>query len=186
MAFLKEPELEKYSEPMYKDFVEQTVGFRDGKFAYRSFSPSSPTGDGPAPGDDNAEADSMINGNGFSLSNLNVEFPVGKLSVVCGATGAGKSSLVLSLLGELKRIKGTYMLPDPRASAMLKPDPTGIVSNCVSYVAQTAWMLNATVRDNILFGRPFDSERYWRVIEACALKRDLETLDAGDMTEVCE
>jgi ABC-type multidrug transport system fused ATPase/permease subunit len=78
-------------------------------------------------------------------------------------------------------------LPDPRVSSMDKPDPeTGLVKNCVSYVAQSAWLLNATVRENILFGRPFDAERYWKVIDACALKRDLETLDAGDMTEIGE
>jgi ABC-type multidrug transport system fused ATPase/permease subunit len=70
---------------------------------------------------------------------------------------------------------------------MDKPDrETGLVKNCVSYVAQSAWLLNATVRENILFGRPFDADRYWKVIDACALTRDLETLDAGDMTEIGE
>jgi ABC-type transport system involved in cytochrome bd biosynthesis fused ATPase/permease subunit len=107
----------------------------------------------------------------------------------------GKTSLMLSLLGELQRVNGTNLLPDPRVSAMDKPDrETGLVKNCVSYVAQSAWLLNATVRENILFGRPFDADRYWKVIDACALKRDLETLDAGkflcliegDMTEIGE
>ena len=59
-------------------------------------------------------------------------------------------------------------------------------SKKIAYVAQAAWIQNATLRENILFGRPFDAERYEATLEACALKADLAILGAGDMTEIGE
>ena len=56
----------------------------------------------------------------------------------------------------------------------------------MAYVPQQAWMQNATLRDNITFGQPFNSTVYQKVIESCALKTDLEILPAGDMTEIGE
>ena len=56
----------------------------------------------------------------------------------------------------------------------------------VAYVPQQAWMQNATLRDNITFGNPFNSRVYQKVIDACALKTDLEILPGGDMTEIGE
>ncbi|KAJ3237858.1 hypothetical protein HDU81_008767 [Chytriomyces hyalinus] len=112
----------------------------------------------------------------FELRDITLTFPLHELSVVTGSTGSGKTSLLLSLLGELKRIRGYGFLPDPRR----EPGAT------VAYVAQTAFLLNATIRDNILFGNPYDEDRYDAVIEACALVRDLEILEGGDMTEIGE
>ena len=56
----------------------------------------------------------------------------------------------------------------------------------VAYVAQQAWIQNLSLRDNVLFGAPYDEERYRTVIEACALQPDLDILPAGDMTEIGE
>ena len=56
----------------------------------------------------------------------------------------------------------------------------------MAYVAQQAWIQNATVRDNILFGRPYDEGRYEAVLDACALRQDLAILPAGDKTEIGE
>ncbi|KAJ3027867.1 UNVERIFIED_CONTAM: hypothetical protein HDU68_002956, partial [Siphonaria sp. JEL0065] len=112
----------------------------------------------------------------FELRDVTVAFPLGKLSIVTGSTGSGKTSLLLSLLGELKCIRGFGFLPDPRAHA----------GSTVAYVAQTAFLLNATIRDNILFGQPYNEARYRAVIEACALVRDLEILEGGDLTEIGE
>jgi len=53
-------------------------------------------------------------------------------------------------------------------------------------VAQQAWIQNATVRDNVLFGKPLDEERYNRILDACALRPDLQILPAGDLTEIGE
>ncbi|KAG0023260.1 hypothetical protein BGZ81_008188 [Podila clonocystis] len=118
----------------------------------------------------------------FKLKDITLEFPVGKLSVIVGATGSGKSALLLALLGELERVEGNMYLPrldyGPVAS---KNRGSGI-----AYVAQTAWLQNSTIRDNILFGREFDQDRYDAVVEGCALTTDFEILEAGDATEIGE
>lgn len=56
----------------------------------------------------------------------------------------------------------------------------------IAYVPQQAWIQNATLRDNILFGKPFNEPKYRCVLEACALTPDLEVLPGGDMTEIGE
>ena len=60
------------------------------------------------------------------------------------------------------------------------------IKGSIAYVSQQAWIQNLTLRDNVLFGRPFDEELYNKVIDACALRPDLDTLPAGDMTEIGE
>lgn len=60
------------------------------------------------------------------------------------------------------------------------------INGTVAYAAQRAWIQNATLRDNVLFGTPFDPERYSRVLAACALTSDLDLLEAGDQTEIGE
>ncbi|KAI9333479.1 P-loop containing nucleoside triphosphate hydrolase protein [Zopfochytrium polystomum] len=114
----------------------------------------------------------------FTLQGIDISFRKGGLNVVTGPTGSGKSSLILALLGEtlpeMKKVAGDVHLP--------KHDGPGLVS----YVAQTAWLLNATIRENITMGLPLDDARYRKTLEACALVRDLETLPGGDLTEVGE
>ena len=56
----------------------------------------------------------------------------------------------------------------------------------ISYASQENWIFSATVRQNIIFGSPFDSEKYERVIQACSLKNDLDSLPYGDLTQVGE
>ncbi|KAF9298774.1 hypothetical protein BGZ88_004679 [Linnemannia elongata] len=118
----------------------------------------------------------------FKLKNLSVDFPVGKLSVIVGPTGSGKSAMLLALLGELDRLEGNHFMPrldyEHRAS---HAEGSGI-----AYVAQTAWLQNTTIRNNILFGREFDQERYDAVVEGCALLTDFEILESGDATEIGE
>lgn len=61
-----------------------------------------------------------------------------------------------------------------------------MLQGSIAYVSQQAWIQNATVRNNVLFGKPFDPTKYDKVIDACALKPDLEILAAGDKTEIGE
>lgn len=61
-----------------------------------------------------------------------------------------------------------------------------ILDNCVAFVAQESFLQNASIRSNITFGLPFHEERYKAVIKACALLRDFEILEDGDLTEVGE
>ena len=109
--------------------------------------------------------------NGFRLSNLNVRCVHEGLTVVSGPVGCGKSSFLLGLLGEMRTLGGEALLPR---------------SQGVAYVAQTPWLQNATIRDNILFGSPFDEKRYKSVLESCALVSDIEMFEIGDLTEVGE
>jgi ABC-type multidrug transport system fused ATPase/permease subunit len=103
------------------------------------------------------------------LKNISVTFPAGKLSAVVGKTGSGKSSLILALLGEMHMSKGS-------------------VSNygSVAYASQQPWIQNASVRDNILFGKPFDQCRYNTIVEACSLTTDFAIFANGDSTEIGE
>lgn len=83
----------------------------------------------------------------------------GKLVAVVGSVGAGKSSIISAVLGEMDRVSGRVN-----------------TNGTIAYVSQQAWIQNATLQDNILFGKPMDRKRYNQVIAACALKPDLKVL----------
>ncbi|KAG0363974.1 hypothetical protein BG005_000006 [Podila minutissima] len=119
----------------------------------------------------------------FKLNNLTVEFPVGKLSVIVGPTGSGKSAMLLALLGELERLEGSQYLPRLDYGDVA---PKNDIGSGIAYVAQTAWLQNTTIRNNILFGREFNQARYDAVVEGCALVTDFEILEFGDATEIGE
>ncbi|KAJ7246793.1 hypothetical protein B0H12DRAFT_753891 [Mycena haematopus] len=102
-------------------------------------------------------------------------FKKGRFNLVLGPTGAGKTSLLMALLGEMH-----FTPASPRSWYNL---PRG---GGVAYAAQESWVLNETIRDNILFGSPYDEERYKKVLYQCALERDLELFEAGDASEVGE
>lgn len=104
-----------------------------------------------------------------TLKDINMRIEKGQLVAVVGSVGCGKSSLISVLLGDIEKVSG-------RVNQL----------GSVAYVAQQAWIQNATLKDNILFGRPFDRQRYESIIEACALKPDLAMLPAGDLTEIGE
>lgn len=61
-----------------------------------------------------------------------------------------------------------------------------ILQGSVAYVPQQAWILNATLKDNILFAKPEDTAYYETVLHSCALDPDLKILPGGDMTEIGE
>ncbi|KAI0076666.1 multidrug resistance-associated ABC transporter [Panus rudis PR-1116 ss-1] len=104
-----------------------------------------------------------------------VFFKRGCVNLIVGQTGSGKTSLLMALLGEM------HYIPNGPDSIVSLPRENG-----VAYHAQESWVLNATIKDNILFGSPFDESRYNAVLEQCALRPDLEQFDAGDETEVGE
>ncbi|KAF8939485.1 hypothetical protein BGZ47_008153 [Haplosporangium gracile] len=118
----------------------------------------------------------------FQLANVSADFPVGELSLIVGPTGSGKSALLLALLGELERVEGHMYLPRLDYNKNYSDDR----GSGIAYVAQTAWLQNGTVRDNILFGKAFNQERYSAVLEGCALTTDLDVLGFGDLTEIGE
>ena len=130
---------------------------------------------GPVDADDDAVS---VEGGNFkwdlaesrnTLQDVDIKVGRNSLTAVVGAVGSGKSSLISAILGDMEKETGTVK-----------------VNGKVAYVPQQAWMLNATLKDNILFGKPFDADRYNKVIEACSLKSDLEILPGGDQTEIGE
>ncbi|KAL2869784.1 P-loop containing nucleoside triphosphate hydrolase protein [Aspergillus lucknowensis] len=105
----------------------------------------------------------------FQLHDLDLTVPRNELLAVVGTVGAGKTSLLAALAGEMRRTGGTMVLGASRA-----------------FCPQYTWIQNATVLDNIVFGQPFDPDWYYKVVDACALRADFRSLPAGDMTEIRE
>ncbi|KAL2038338.1 hypothetical protein N7G274_008987 [Stereocaulon virgatum] len=124
----------------------------------------------------------------FILRDINISFPPQELSLVSGQTGSGKSLLLAAIIGEADKQSGTIRAP--KALAMQdrydhKANKSNwIIDNATAFVAQIPWIENASIKDNILFGLPFDSGRYEKVIACCALKKDLRMMIAGDMTDI--
>ncbi|RLW04172.1 hypothetical protein DV515_00005916 [Chloebia gouldiae] len=103
------------------------------------------------------------------LCSVTLDIMPGSLVAVVGAVGSGKSSLVSAMLGEMENIRGHIN-----------------IQGSLAYVPQQAWIQNATLKDNIIFGSELDEARYQQVLKACALLPDLELLPAGDQTEIGE
>ncbi|KAM4733129.1 LOW QUALITY PROTEIN: ATP-binding cassette sub-family C member 5 [Anableps anableps] len=104
-----------------------------------------------------------------TLHRINLRIKRGSLVGICGSVGSGKSSLLSALLGQMTLVEG-------RVAAF----------GGFAYVSQHAWILNDSLKENILFGNEFDSDRYSAVLEACCLLPDLAELPYGDMTEIGE
>lgn len=102
-------------------------------------------------------------------------FRKNSINLVIGPTGSGKTSLLMALLGEM------HFLPSNPASWFNLPRKGG-----VAYAAQESWVLNTTIKENILFGAEYDESRYKDVVHQCGLERDLVLFEAGDETEVGE
>ncbi|KAI0918391.1 hypothetical protein AcV5_002391 [Taiwanofungus camphoratus] len=102
-------------------------------------------------------------------------FERGHINLIVGPTGSGKTSLLMALLGEM------HYIPAGSDSYVNLPRLGG-----VAYAAQESWVQNETIKENILFGSPYDEERYNKVIVQCGLERDLSLFNAGDETEVGE
>ncbi|KAJ1870725.1 hypothetical protein LPJ55_004437 [Coemansia sp. RSA 990] len=101
------------------------------------------------------------------LKDITLNVPRGSLVIIVGTVGSGKSSLANAIVGEMDCISGTIEY-----------------GGTLAYAPQVPWMMNGTIRDNILFGKPFDPEKYLDVIEACELEADLACFPAGDQTEI--
>jgi ABC-type multidrug transport system fused ATPase/permease subunit len=126
--------------------------------------------------------------NRFVLRNLSLRFPKDQLSIISGQTGSGKSLLLAAILGDADIITGRVGVPKARIidRSHTTNDEFGnwIIPNRVAFVAQTAWLENKTIKQNILFGSPYNEDRYHKTIDACALNPDLEMMEDGDNTEI--
>jgi ABC-type multidrug transport system fused ATPase/permease subunit len=104
------------------------------------------------------------------VTNISLSVTNGSLCAVIGRVGSGKSSLCSAILNE----------------AVLGQGSSVLLRGKVAYVAQSAWIMNTSVRNNILFGLPYEEARYQEVLQVCQLTHDLEMLEDGDMTEIGE
>ncbi|XP_063055081.1 ATP-binding cassette sub-family C member 10 [Engraulis encrasicolus] len=146
-------------------------------FSWQTSDPDSPA----QPSDEEASSRGSGSGSGsgtrpttgsLPLTSLNLNIQQGRLVAVVGKVGCGKSSLLAAITGELQRLGGSVYVAGR--------------SEGFGLAAQEPWIQHSTVRDNILFGRHYDSTFYQAVIEACALSDDLNMLPNGDRTEVGE
>ncbi|KAF9150200.1 Canalicular multispecific organic anion transporter 2 [Linnemannia schmuckeri] len=104
-----------------------------------------------------------------TLESLELSIRNGSLTAIVGRVGQGKSSLLSAIIGEMYKLQGRIQ-----------------VSGRIAYAPQQSWIMNATLRDNILFGNEYNQERYQHILLACGLEPDLAILPAGDMTEIGE
>nr|KIR85754.1 ABC transporter ABCC.6 [Cryptococcus tetragattii IND107] len=143
--------------------------------------PSNPTADASSDSSENSKI-------GFRLMDLDIKFPRGKLTLVAGKFGSGKSLLLLALLGEARLIEGeiSYMVSPIMDPQKIDKNDWSLFKNGVAYAPQTPWLLSQSIRDNILFGLPLDMERYRSVCFATGLMPDLELLEDADLTEIGE
>lgn len=102
-----------------------------------------------------------------TLSNINVDFPKGKLIGIIGPVGSGKTSFLQALLRELPFESGSVN-----------------INGTVSYASQEPWVFAGSVRQNILFGQDYDRDRYDAVVKTCSLVKDFEQFEHGDRTIV--
>ncbi|KAL3599512.1 hypothetical protein D5086_007430 [Populus alba] len=101
------------------------------------------------------------------LNHVNLCLSKGSLVAIIGEVGSGKSSLLSAILGEMTLIHGSVHS-----------------SGSVAYVPQVPWIMSGTIRDNILFGKNYDSRRYSDTIRACALDVDISLMAGGDMAHI--
>lgn len=170
--FLNEDETEKTTQLLQvkdHDSGEPLIGFQRATFSWGGR--SSQRKDGSIP---------------FRMIDMDVKFHVGELNIVAGPTGSGKTSLLMALLGEMTLLTGSVMLPGNCSRDELRADPETGLTESVAYCAQQAWLVNDTIKQNILFASSWDQGRYQQVLSACALERDLEIMDDGDATLVGE
>jgi ATP-binding cassette, subfamily C (CFTR/MRP), member 1 len=105
------------------------------------------------------------------LKELNLSIKKGELVAIVGAVASGKTSLLMSLLGE--------MVSDHNGGFSTR-------KGSVAYVAQQPWVMNRTLKNNILMNKPYKESKYEKIIDSCALKPDLDAIQGGDQAEIGE
>ncbi|XP_035824262.1 multidrug resistance-associated protein 1-like [Aplysia californica] len=103
------------------------------------------------------------------IENINVSIPTGQLVAIVGMVGSGKSSLLSAMLGEMEKVEGDVTVTDSTA-----------------YVPQEAWILNTSLKENVVFGSGYDTKKYNKVVDACALRDDFKLMSSGDKTLIGE
>ena len=103
----------------------------------------------------------------YILEDISFVTPRSTLTAICGQVGSGKSTLLCAIAGQLNLSSGTVQCPRP-----------------LVYVPQVPWLFSGTIKENILFSAPYNPEWYSTVVEACALKEDIELFPDTDKTVI--
>ncbi|KAJ1554992.1 hypothetical protein HK096_010528 [Nowakowskiella sp. JEL0078] len=177
---------ESKNEPTFDPSSDYAISIKDGLFEWsgsiydhgfekpipetkKSRGPGKPGG--PPKGNPQSSATNQFSDGEhvFSLKNINLNIKNGELVAVVGAVGSGKSSLLNALIGEMKNVSGSVTF-----------------SGSLGYAAQSAWIQNATLKDNVLFGKEYDEQKYLHALIDAALLPDLKVLPDGDQTSIGE
>ncbi|KAF9937592.1 hypothetical protein BGZ65_001355 [Modicella reniformis] len=157
-----------------RDPDDPVILIQDASFSWEN--PTDGSSSNPASGEEEnpllaavQEEDPLNLSTSSGLQHINLSILKGNLIAIVGRIGQGKSSLLSAIIGEMYKLHGKVQ-----------------VSGTIAYVPQQAWIINTTLRDNILFGNKYEEERYQHILFACALEPDLATLPAGDLTEIGE
>lgn len=140
---------------------EEVVKFDNCSFSWNKFNEKY--------SDSTDENDAQNSNNYLALKNINFSATKGELSCIIGKVGSGKSSFIKSLLGDLYKYHGSLT-----------------IHGKVAYVSQVAWIMNGSIKENILFGHRYEPALYDKVLFACDLKTDLKNFVDGDQTQVGE
>jgi len=107
--------------------------------------------------------------NKYLLQEVSFEASEKSLTIITGQVGSGKSTLLAAIASEVIPSSGNI-----------------VCSGTIAYVSQTAWVFSGTLRENVLFGEPYDKKKYAEVIKACALTEDIDRFSNGDLSMVGE
>ncbi|WFD42701.1 hypothetical protein MPSI1_001349 [Malassezia psittaci] len=168
-SYMRSADTLKYDQFFHADESQNQIGFSEATFCYAQR-------DTTQLPDDRQQAAPK-----FQLENISCQFPLNELSLIVGPVGSGKSSMLLALLGELQCVSGKLLMP----RSFMEGGCQGIFGS-IAFCPQNAWILNDTVRNNILFGHDYHETRYRQVLHACSLDTDLDSLEYHDATEVGE
>eukprot|EP00536_Pseudo-nitzschia_multiseries_P007312 jgi/Psemu1/195381/e_gw1.171.86.1 len=122
----------------------------------------------------------------FTVGEFNFELHKGEVMVVCGPVGSGKSTLLNGILDEAEALERKLSSPSLSLLPKEKVTPTVQKNGRISYAPQDPFILNLSLRENILFGSDFDPVRYNQVLDACALRPDIEQLGGSDLVQIGE
>ncbi|KAL8749541.1 MAG: hypothetical protein Q9184_006768 [Pyrenodesmia sp. 2 TL-2023] len=152
-----------------KDGSQTKKQMKEAKKSAKAEKAAVKTGRPSTAGDGVDSASTLTTSEPFRLEGVDFILGRNELVAVIGGVGSGKSSLLAAIAGDMRRTKGEVTLGGSRA-----------------FCPQYAWIQNATVRDNVVFGKDYERRWYDEVVDACALRPDLDMLPHGDMTEIGE
>ena len=107
------------------------------------------------------------------LKEINLKIKKGELIGIIGEIGSGKTCLFNAILNNLDIINN-------------KLNKKIVINGRISYVPQKPWIVNDTVRNNILFHKIFDEQKYNKIVDICQLEPDFDLFKSGDLTQISD